>query len=364
MKEIRSLLEFDMEKGEEKGANSLINFKNAEFLSQNLKNPDEIATRFGLDSREKGAALATYYQGILHSLDQVTSDPEIDYYKSRFAALSIQKSIFVLYAYTFNNITSKAFADVYKQNNNRFQCNDYFNQFANGVIEKICNSNSLSLDSYEGIVTWTIAMYLYFDPEYLQKDSKDWDKYKEWDALKFISDQLDMTTENVLKFARTSYIQTVFDNIQVQFKNSFGCFEPPCNRKFLAEQQFYLGKITSCGLDTCKDYPSINKRSVYGFAENTGLLKNKIPEIYGFYNIHYNYQDIIFGGEADVIFSGNTGSIVNYYQMMLMKDLSKNERTSDLAHLFNIWSNPQYLVHYIDHLFFEWYLDGLIEEYN
>jgi hypothetical protein len=112
----------------------------------------------------------------------------------------------------------------------------------------------------------------------------------------------------------------------------------------------------------CPMYPSLNKRSVCAFEENFDLLKNKIPEMYGFYNIHYDFEEIIFGGEADVIFSNNAGSITNYYQLIVMYDFSRGGRTSDQAHLFNIWSNPRYLVHYVDHLFFEWYLEGLIAE--
>lgn len=84
--------------------------------------------------------------------------------------------------------------------------------------------------------------------------------------------------------------------------------------------------------------------------------------MYGFYYIHYGFNNTIFGGEADVVFSGNAGSIENYYQMMVMYDFSRSGRTSDLAHLFNIWSAPQYLVHYIDHLFFEWFMEGLTAE--
>lgn len=69
-----------------------------------------------------------------------------------------------------------------------------------------------------------------------------------------------------------------------------------------------------------------------GFSENSDILKNKIPEMYGFFNIHYNFEKIIFGGEPDIIFSNNAGSITNYYQLMVMNDFSVNGRTSDQAH--------------------------------
>lgn len=58
------------------------------------------------------------------------------------------------------------------------------------------------------------------------------------------------------------------------------------------------------------------------------------------------------------------GSILNFYQFFLLYQLSKNNRTSDLAHYFNIWSPSTFFTSYTDHLLFEWYLDGLITKTN
>ena len=135
MDEIRDLLEFDMDNGLQKGAKSLLNFENAKFLENNLNDPQKLADYFlKTDTRpnpakEKGEALAKYYDGILKAFKQYTKDPVNDYYKSRFARDSIQKSLYMLYAFGFNNVTSKAFQDVYRQNSNRFSCRDYFNKF-------------------------------------------------------------------------------------------------------------------------------------------------------------------------------------------------------------------------------------------
>lgn len=313
---------------------------------------------------KKAKQLSRYYKVTIASFKQFTQTPVVDYFKIRFARDSIQKSIYTLWAFAFNNITSKAFSDSYKSRIDTHSCKDYFDSFSDSQIDMICNSNQLSLDNYQGIVTWTIAMYWNFDTEYRWQDEKDWAKYKEWNAHKFIEEQLGVGSKLLDHLMGSSYIAYAFADIQKNILNQFGCFQPgPCNRKFLAEQQYYLGKVTSVGLNTtgfCKNYPSINQRSVSGFAENLPILKNKIPEIYGFFNIHYSFDQVIFGGESDVIFSNNAGSIINYYQMMVMHDFSVKKRTSDQAHLFNIWSSPEYFVHYVDHLFFEWYLDGLI----
>ena len=55
---------------------------------------------------------------------------------------------------------------------------------------------------------------------------------------------------------------------------------------------------------------------------------------------------------------------MNPFQMMLLYKLSKENRTSDLAHTFDIWSPASYFASYSDHLLFEWFLDGIIGEFD
>lgn len=78
-----------------------------------------------------------------------------------------------------------------------------------------------------------------------------------------------------------------------------------------------------------------------------------------------------FSGETQRSCSGTTrvgqrdlGSLMNPFQMMLLYRLSKENRTSDLAHTFDIWSPASYFASYSDHLLFEWFLDGMIGELN
>lgn len=329
---------------------SLLNFKNAAFLAKNSiegkENYQAIQTHFKLSTLDHAKTLASYYRGTLKTYTQYTENPKLDYYKSRFAKNSINDCIDLLQRYTLNNITMKAFADVYKSKKNQYQCRDYFNIYG----DTICNSNSLSLDSYEGIVTWTIALQLAYKPGKVDP--------AEWDARSYILKQLGKEKEPEFwdQVYNNSLLNTTMWAIQENFFEFFGCFEPPCARKFIAEKQFYEGAITNVP----QLYPSLNVRSVAAFTENRELLKNKIPEIYGFYYIHFNFTGVIFGGEEDIIFSNNAGSIVNFYQLGLFYEFSRKGRTSDLAHLFNIWSPPEYFVNYMDHLFFEWYLDGII----
>lgn len=107
----------------------------------------------GPNANKKAQQLSDYYINILNSLERTTEMPIVDYYKARFARDSIQKGIFTLWAFTFNNITSKAFSDVYKSQIETKSCTDYFDGFPDKQIEQICNDDDLSINTYQGIVT-------------------------------------------------------------------------------------------------------------------------------------------------------------------------------------------------------------------
>lgn len=51
--------------------------------------------------------------------------------------------------------------------------------------------------------------------------------------------------------------------------------------------------------------------SIASFPENAVLLGNRIPEITGFYNKHYNYSGFVFVGEQEGLFSGNKGRSIS-----------------------------------------------------
>lgn len=214
---------------------SLLNFDNARVLARysnpETKNYTKILEHFKLDSPLQAATLASYYIGTLKTYKKYSKIPKLDYYKSRFSRDSINDSIDLLQRYTLNNITMKAFSDIYKKNKNKFRCRDYFNVFG----DTICNSNSLSLDSYQGIVTWVIAIQLDYsrgvDPA-------------EWDARSFILKELGKESEEGFweGVFENSLLNTTVWDIQLVFYKEFGCFYPPCSRKFIAERQYYEGK--------------------------------------------------------------------------------------------------------------------------
>lgn len=185
----------------------------------------------------------------------------------------------------------KALFQVYNDNKGLYPCKAYFDP---NRANDICNNNLITLDRYEGVIMWVIAFYQDF-----QNTGGD------IDAAQYISNVLRISksqfNETLLK---SVFLNTTLNSIQVDFQQAFGCFSPPCDRKFLAERQFYQSSITNM---KSPKYPSLNVLSVALWEENYPLLKNKIPEIYGFYKYYYNYEGKIFGGEQDKLFNNGVG---------------------------------------------------------
>ena len=51
---------------------------------------------------------------------------------------------------------------------------------------------------------------------------------------------------------------------------------------------------------------------------------------------------------------------MSQFQLMMIYELCKQNRTSDLAHNYGMWSPADYFIPYSDHLIMEWFLDGII----
>ena len=347
-------------------ASSLLNFTNSNFFIDHLGNPYEIAKKLDLTTNQ-AALLSQYYSQTLNDLSLASNSPTLSYFRARYSRDGLLKAMSVLRLFVFDNITMKAFQQVYNDNRGTTRCADYFNNVQFGEISgdvrtRICQDPVISLDKYEGIIYWMIAFYQNWQPE-----------TGAFNATKLILDRLGIS------YAKTDAIQRLTDypsimnrtltEIQNDFMNNFGCFAAPCDRKFLSERQYYDSSITDPRniYPNLTKYPALAVRSVAQFSGNQALLQNKIPEICGFYDTHFGYLGKIFGGEQDKVFSnnmgnrfGDTGSITNYFQFFLLYQFSKYNRTSDIAHAFNIWSPASYFSAYGDHLLFEWYLDGVI----
>lgn len=98
--------------------------------------------------------------------------------------------------------------------------------------------------------------------------------------------------------------------------------------------------------------------------ENSQWLGNKIPEFYGFLNFHHGYTNGLFGIPMDLVFNYGYQSVLNDQTIYLMNTFSSDRRASDISHRFSLWVKPEYIVQYINHAFFEWYLGGLFKNFQ
>lgn len=231
---------------------SLLNFTNSYYLIKNLNNTKGIMERFQLSSLSKAEGLSAYYTDTLSTFKLNTNSPELSFYRARFSRDGLIKSLDVLKQYVFNNVTMKAFYDYYNNHKGNSPCTNYFKTSS----LQICNHNILSLDRYEGVILWVLAYYKDFQPV-----------PGEFDAKKYIISL--MNTTGHFSFdacVQGSDLDIKLKEIQFNFTKFFGCFEAPCDRKFLAELQYYKSMPTNIANlnDTANQlYPSLNVDHTY-----------------------------------------------------------------------------------------------------
>jgi len=331
---------------------SLLNFTNVQKLVNNLNNTSLIQSTFSL-TVPQAIALSAYYNNSMNSMRVASNSPQLSYFRARFSRDGLLNALSYLDLYVFNNVTMKAFAQRYSDQKATYSCQNYFTA---SYAERICSNNLLSLDNYNGIILWVIAVYQ--DNPAVQSSMQD------INAIEQIAQALNIEAEKVRIILNTSIVlQNQLVLVQNDIKSQLGCFEAPCDRKYLSQLQFYSSEATYWKPSNISSkYPIFNVYSIAQFKENEPLLDNKVPEILGFYNIHFGYTGKVFGGEQDIVFNNGQGSIVNYFQFFLLYQFSKNNRTSDIAHTFNIWSPPSYFGSFGDHLLFEFYFGGIVKQ--
>lgn len=245
--EARRLLSMNPNGTQNTEPTSLLNFTNSKYLIENLGDFEKIKNRFRLGSTKKAEGLSKYYNNTITTFKLNTGSPELSFYRARFARDGLQKSLDILRQYVFNNITMKAFSSYYLNNKGGIACKDYFR---GDYSIQICNHNILSLDRYEGIVLWVLAYYAKFQPI-----------PGEFDARQYIEQIMNNTQFSFDETVNLSKFAGVLAEIQVNFTKYFGCFEAPCDKKFLAELQYYKSSVTNIsGLneEAKKNYPNLN----------------------------------------------------------------------------------------------------------
>lgn len=245
--EAKKLLSKTLDGRQNTEVSSLLNFTNSKYLIENLGNYEGIMRRFGLSNEKKGKGLSAYYNHTIKTFKLTTNSPELAFFRARFSRDGVQKSLDVLKQYVFHNITMKAFSNFYSNNKGDKGCRDYFN----GIFKsQICNHNIMSLDQYEGIILWIMAYYKDFQPI-----------PGEFDARAYIVELMNNTQFNFQDTVKDTLFSSTLGGIQDNFTKFYGCFEPPCDKKFLAELQYYNSSVTDIANSNAEAklyYPSLN----------------------------------------------------------------------------------------------------------
>lgn len=221
--------------GTQSSPNSILNFTNAKYLYDNLNNVSNLATYFKLNSTQ-ATALAKYYNSTIKSLSFSSNSPTLSYYRARYSRDGLLKVMDFLSQYVFDNMTMKAFYQLYSDRKGTYACRDYFwKPFA----DQICSDNILTLDKYDGIVLWVSAYYFYSMPYPGQVNPIPMMMAR----LGVASKDYNLTFNNIVQ---SGMFGTTLAEIQNDFMTYFGCFAPgPCDRKFLSQLQFYQSGATN-----------------------------------------------------------------------------------------------------------------------
>lgn len=137
----------------------------------------------------------------------------------------------------------------------------------------------------------------------------------EFNAYEFIFTRLNISDPGVrYQILNEGGLNTTFSEIQNDLAAALECYSAPCDKKYLAQRQFYQSAVTNL---TSTKYKALKVDafdqvpSVASFPENAALLGNRIPEITGFYHKHFNYSGFVFVGEQESLFSGNKGNLAH-----------------------------------------------------
>jgi hypothetical protein len=145
----------------------------------------------------------------------------------------------VLQQYVFINATAKAFEQLYTERRSGLPCIKYFPK---DWASKICGDSHASLDRYSGILLWVIAYYRHFQPV-----------NDEFNSFLFIFERLNVTDPTIRnQILNEGLLSQTFAEIQKDFADALECFTAPCDKKYLAERQYYQSAVTNLTLSKYK----------------------------------------------------------------------------------------------------------------
>lgn len=356
---------------------TILNFDNALYQNDHSNSTSEIQTYFQQSNENQATTQINYYNNFKQRLIDYSdsSKPSTNYLVALYTRKGISEAKTMLETFVLNNITSKALNDTYQREDQNLLCENYFNFTDTTLKSIVCDYSSVNtcIDQYVAITNWVAAII--DGPELKHCDSVCLDaRDLIVNTINNLSTQHDLIKnwdDLYANLTSTIFYQRVFQLKDDVFIEAYGCLKDlgGCTRKYLAELQFISGNITNItrtGLpeNTKEKYPSLNVDSVIGWVENEKYLGNKIPEMYGFLNYHYDFTGQLFGKPQDQIFNSGSCSVENDMTIYLLSSFAKDNRFSDVSHRFSIWASPDQLTQYLNHVFFEWYLGGLFRNIN
>lgn len=198
--------------------------------------------------------------------------------------------------FTLINVTAVALSQLIFERRQDGSCYSMFSDFYAKII---CRDESIRPTNYAGVLVWVQAYYQGFQPS----------KRKIFDAQAFLRKKLNLGSsvtalEEVINRSR---LKIYLDEIEADFQRIFNCASKPCDKKYLAQIQFLSSSVTNPKVSKYDhlDYPSIIK-----IEGNKVLLGNKIPEISGFYRIHFNHSGKIFGGDPTSLLGSSKSNLI------------------------------------------------------
>lgn len=350
----RLLSPTDLQGQESKSKQSLLNTAASQNLTLNLNNLSRISQQFNL-SEAKSSLLVSFFKKAKTALNLLdNSNSTLIYYKAKYIELGISKALETLNKYLFLNISSLAFISTFQKMRDKIQCKDLIDP---RYAQKVCTSHLISPEMDSGAVILVSAYYINF-----QRGEDDF--------------RGDLVLRNTLGFKTSGELADFFKNskgftkiltkVQKDFKKIYGCWSAPCDKRYLSEKQFAGSQISNIKEKKFrKYYPFLTVNSIRDFRGNSELLGNKVPELPGFLELHFNYSKNAFSiFNQDKLYSRDEGSIRSENQMMLLYSLCKTERNSDIAHSFGINAPPKFVTYFFDHMMVEFAFGGLIGVQN
>lgn len=218
--------------------------------------------------------------------------------KAKFSVEGLQKSLDVVKEYTFINATAVALNQLIYERRNEVSCEALFPRF---YAKKICRDEFIRPTFYEGVLLWVMAYYHSYQPS---RESK-------LDAHRLIRTRIGMDGDvsDLDDFMKKSQLKNFLDEIETDFKEMFKCETKPCDKHFLASMQFVSSSVTDA---KSSKYHELKFSSIALIPGNKKLLGNKIPELSGFYRIHFNHTGRIFGGDIPTLLGNHKGKFLSY----------------------------------------------------